>query len=125
MKSTKAETPGGRSPERQAKAPPPRQASQPAESESAIVRQIIHLRYKRKMSQTDLAKRVGTPQPSIARMESRKQLKNLDYLQRIASALDARVEVRLVPLKRGARRHAKPGQGKRVGRGGPGKGWGG
>jgi transcriptional regulator with XRE-family HTH domain len=67
--------------------------------EFEIIKQIIDLRLKRKMSQAELAKKVGTQQPSIARMESRRQLKDLEYLQRIAQALDAKLEVRLVPRK--------------------------
>ncbi len=67
------------------------------EAEFEIIQQIIDLRLKRKMSQADLAKKVGTQQPSIARMESRGRVKDLDYLQRIAQALDAKLEVRLVP----------------------------
>lgn len=81
------------------------------EPEFEIIRQIIDLRIKRKMSQTQLAKKVGTQQPSIARMESRGQIKNLEYLQRVATALDAKLEVRLVPReassKRGGTKRAK------------------
>ncbi len=69
------------------------------EPEFAIIRQIIDLRLKRKMSQAQLARKVGTQQPSIARLESRGQTKDLDYMQRVAKALGARLEVRLVPLK--------------------------
>ncbi len=81
------------------------------EPEFEIIQQIIDLRIKRKMSQTQLAKKVGTQQPSIARMESRGQIKNLEYLQRVATALDAKLEVRLVPReassKRGGTKRAK------------------
>ncbi len=74
------------------------------EPEFEIIKQIIELRIKRKMSQTQLAKKVGTQQPSIARMESRGQIKNLEYLQRVATALDAKLEVRLVPREAGSKR---------------------
>jgi len=67
------------------------------EPEFAVIKQIIDLRIKRKMSQTQLAKRIGTQQPSIARLESQKRIRNLDYLQRVANALDADVQVRIVP----------------------------
>ncbi len=40
---------------------------------------------------------MGAPQPSIARLERRGKTKDLDYLQRVATALDAKLEVRLVP----------------------------
>ncbi len=80
-----------------------RRAYDELEPEFAIIKQIIDLRLKRRMSQTQLAKRIGTQQPSIARLESRGHVRNLDYLQRVANALDARLEVRLVPLKASAR----------------------
>jgi DNA-binding Xre family transcriptional regulator len=67
------------------------------EPEFQIIRQIIELRIKRKMTQTELARRIGTAQPNVARLESQKRIKNLDYLQRIANALDADVQVRIVP----------------------------
>ena len=47
---------------------------------------------------------MSTPQPSIARMESTQAIKNLDFVRRIADALDCTVEVRLVPKKNGAKR---------------------
>lgn len=72
------------------------------EPEFAIIKQIIELRIKRKMTQADLAKKIGTRQPSIARLEARGKTTDLNYLQRVAQALDARVEVRLVPLKASA-----------------------
>ncbi len=84
-----------------------RNAYDELEPEFAIIRQIIDLRIKRKMSQSQLAKRMGTQQPSIARMEARGRVKNLDYLQRVADALDARLEVRLVPRKATARTAGK------------------
>lgn len=87
-----------------------RRAYDELEPEFAIIKQIIDLRLKRKMTQTELARRAGTPQPSIARLESRGQVKNLDYLRRIAKALNARVEVRLVPSKASG----KHGQGRRA-----------
>ena len=82
---------------RQMRDPAFRREYEALEPEFAIIKQIIDLRIKRQMSQAQLAQRIGTQQPSIARLEARGRVKNLDYLQRIANALDARVEVRLVP----------------------------
>jgi DNA-binding XRE family transcriptional regulator len=65
--------------------------------EFEIISQLIALRNKRKLTQAQLAKRVGTKQPSIARLEKQAQAGNLAFLQRVASALGARIEVRLVP----------------------------
>ncbi len=81
-----------------------RQAYEALEPEFDIIRQIIDLRVKRKMSQAQLAAKVGTKQPSIARMERRGKTRDLDYLRRVAEALDARLEVRLVPREPSAPR---------------------
>ena len=72
--------------------------------EFEIVDQIIALRLKRKMSQRDLAAKMGTQQPSIARLERRRVTTDLGFLRRVADALDARVEVRLVPREASGKR---------------------
>lgn len=84
------------------------------EPEYEIITQIIELRLKRKMSQAQLAEKIGTQQPSIARMESRGRVKDLDYLQRIASALDARIQVRLIPREASGARGSGRRSSKRV-----------
>ncbi len=86
----------------QMKNPGFRRAYEELEPEFAIIKQIIELRIKRQMTQAQLAKRIGTRQPSIARLEARGKTTDLNYLQRVAKALDARVEVRLVPLEASA-----------------------
>lgn len=61
--------------------------------------QISRLRIARGLTQAQLAELVGTRQPSIARIESGKSLPSLSFLERVASVLNARVEVRILPLK--------------------------
>lgn len=80
------------------------------EPEFEIIRQIIDLRIKRKMSQAQLARKIGTKQPSIARMERRGKTRDLDYLRRVANALGATLEVRLVPREASERK----GNGRRA-----------
>ena len=58
--------------------------------------QVARLRMLRGLSQAQLAEKVGTRQPSIARLENGSPA-SLSFLNRIAAALDAKVEVRLVP----------------------------
>jgi DNA-binding XRE family transcriptional regulator len=87
------------------------------EPEFQIIRQVIALRNQQKMTQAELAKRVGTKQSSIARMESKGQIANLHLLQRVAEALDARVDVRLVPRKT----TNKKARDRRLGRSAPGR----
>jgi transcriptional regulator with XRE-family HTH domain len=59
--------------------------------------QIARLRILRGLTQQQLAEKVGTKQPSIARLEGGRSTPSLDFLRRVAQALDARVEVRVVP----------------------------
>ena len=68
------------------------------EPEFSIRRQLIDLRLKSGLSQTELAERVGTPRPSISRMEAR-GTKDLDFARRLADALDCTLEVHFVPKK--------------------------
>jgi transcriptional regulator with XRE-family HTH domain len=40
---------------------------------------------------------IGTHQPSIARLENGSSVPSLSFLERIANALDARIELHVVP----------------------------
>ena len=59
--------------------------------------QIARLRILRGLTQTELAERAGTKQPSIARLENGSYLPSISFLNRVANALDAKVEIKLVP----------------------------
>jgi transcriptional regulator with XRE-family HTH domain len=61
--------------------------------------QVARLRILRGLTQAELAQRVGTKQPSIARLESGRDEPTLSLLRRVAEALEARLEVRLVPAE--------------------------
>lgn len=61
--------------------------------------QIARLRIARGLTQTQLAKMVGTKQPSIARLEKGESPPDLAFLKRLANALDARIEVNVVPME--------------------------
>jgi DNA-binding XRE family transcriptional regulator/putative component of toxin-antitoxin plasmid stabilization module len=78
-------------------------ALEEARANDHIARKIYRLRQKAGLTQKQLAKRVGTTSSVISRLE------NADYdghsmamLRRIAAALDKRVEIRFVSLKRSA-----------------------
>ncbi|MCK6527301.1 helix-turn-helix transcriptional regulator [Myxococcota bacterium] len=62
-----------------------------------VARTIRAAREQAGVSQAELAERVGTNQPSIARVESGKVTPKIDFLDRIARALGMHLEVRLVP----------------------------
>jgi transcriptional regulator with XRE-family HTH domain len=59
--------------------------------------QVARMRLLLGISQEELAKRVGTKQPSIARLESGERKPSLVFLERVAVAMGASVEVRLKP----------------------------
>jgi len=59
--------------------------------------QLKRLRLLKKLSQAELAKKVGTRQPSIARLENGTGLKNLAFVRRVAEALGAEVEIQIRP----------------------------
>ncbi len=61
-------------------------------------RSIIEARLRNNMSQADLAREIGTKQPSIARLEDPDyQGGSLAMLQRIAKATHSRLVVKLEP----------------------------
>lgn len=66
-----------------------------------IAQDIFALRTKAGLTQTELAKRVGTTQSVISRLEDADyEGHSLAMLQRIAGALDAQVEIQLVTAPR-------------------------
>ena len=60
-----------------------------------IAYRINHLRRQKKMSQAVLAKKVGTTQSNIARLESGNENITIQTLSRIARALNAELKVAL------------------------------
>lgn len=58
---------------------------------------IAALRIKRGLTQKELAERVGSKQPSISRLETGDQEPSLSFLRRVAAALDARLEIHIIP----------------------------
>jgi ribosome-binding protein aMBF1 (putative translation factor) len=66
-----------------------------------IAKNIYELRTKAGISQTDLAKRIGTTQSVVSRLEDADyEGHSLAMLQRVAAALNKRIEIRWVPLRR-------------------------
>ena len=76
--------------------PAVREAYDALDQEFALVRQLIDLRQKIGLSQRQLAQRAGMQQPVIARLEGGRPA-SLGTLRRVAEALGAQVELRLVP----------------------------
>ena len=64
-------------------------------------RKIYELRTKAKLSQAQLARKVGTTQSVISRLEDADyDGQSLAMLRRIASSLDKRVEIRFLPSRK-------------------------
>lgn len=61
-----------------------------------IAYQILKLRKQKRMSQAELAKKLGTRQSDIARMEAGQQNFTTDTLQRIAGALKRDLKIEFV-----------------------------
>ena len=66
------------------------------EEQFTIAMEVIALRQKHNLTQKELAERVGTSQPAIARLESGNYRNlSLSFLRRIAEALNAVPEVHI------------------------------
>ena len=58
-----------------------------------IAYQVLQLRKKKNISQSQLAKKIGTKQSNVARMESGQQNFSTDTLEKIADALNCRLNI--------------------------------
>ena len=58
-----------------------------------LVSQLIRVRLKKGMSQKELAKKVGTKQSAIARLESGKENISIDSLEKISHAMGAKIKI--------------------------------
>lgn len=67
--------------------------------EFELAKEFVRLRKAHRLTQAELARRAGTSQPAIARLESGTYRNlSLSFLRRVAGALRAVPEVRLRPL---------------------------
>ncbi len=63
------------------------------EPEYEVVRQIIRARIEQNISQEELARRVGTRQSNISRLESGSYNPSLEFLKKIASGLGKELHI--------------------------------
>lgn len=68
------------------------------EPEFQIARQMIEARIKQKITQAELAKRAGTGQAVISRLEGMNAKPSISLLSRIASALKTEIVVKIKPV---------------------------
>jgi len=64
--------------------------------EFAVIEAILRARMNRKITQARLARKMKTKQSAISRLESGTANPSLNFLKRLAEALDSRLEIRLV-----------------------------
>ena len=60
-----------------------------------LIRSMIEKRIEKNISQKELASRMGTKQSALSRFESGKYNPSLAFMQKIAEALDSKLEIRL------------------------------
>ncbi len=76
-------------------------ALEEARADDEVARKILRLRTQAGLSQRELARLIGTTASVICRLEDADYGgHSLPMLRRIAAALDRRVEIRFVPLRR-------------------------
>jgi predicted transcriptional regulator len=61
----------------------------------AVVEQLIKLRNAYNLSQTELAKKIGTTQAVISRIENGTVNVGIDFLAKIAKAFDKKIEINI------------------------------
>lgn len=77
--------------------PEARKAYEDLQPEFAIVQALIDARVKKKISQEELAKRMGTGQAVISRLENANASPSLSLIKRLANALGLKVELKFTP----------------------------
>ena len=58
-----------------------------------FVKRMIEFRQKKGFTQAELAKKAGTQQPAISRFESGSMNSTLDFLYKLADALDVKLKI--------------------------------
>lgn len=76
-------------------------------AEFALASMLIEARTKAKLSQAELAVRMGTSQSTVARLESGAAKPSLSTLERFAKATGTRVRVSLEPAEQTRKRRAR------------------
>ena len=64
--------------------------------EFAVIEMIIRKRIKRGLSQKELARKIGTKQSAVSRLESGTYNPSLSFLQKVSEALGAKLKISLV-----------------------------
>lgn len=70
-----------------------------ADAEFRVAEALIHARMRAKLTQAQLAKRLGTTQSAIARLESGRTSPSVATLRRYASATGSRLVIDITPTR--------------------------
>lgn len=79
------------------KNPENRREYEKVQTEFAPIRAILDARMKKGMTQAKIAKKMGTTQSAIARVESGNANPSIKFMQKLADALDLRLDIRFLP----------------------------
>jgi ribosome-binding protein aMBF1 (putative translation factor) len=79
------------------KQPKYRQAYEALEQEFALASAVIDARRRAGLTQNQLARKMGTTQPVVARLESGRGRPSMRTLERLAEATESRLLIRLEP----------------------------
>ena len=79
-----------------------RKAYAALEDEFALAKAVIAARNRAGLTQTELARKMGTTQPVVARMEGGRIQPSLRTLQRLAQATGSRLAIRFEPCHSGS-----------------------
>lgn len=63
------------------------------EPEFAVIESVIRKRLENRMTQAQLARKIGTTQSAIARLESGSYNPSFSMLRKVADALDAKLKI--------------------------------
>ena len=66
------------------------------ELEYQLISEVIKARIEKNITQKDLATLIGTKQSNISRFENGNANPSIDFLKKVAEALDKKIEIHLV-----------------------------
>src|SRR5438477_1972636 len=82
------------------KQPKYRQAYEALEEEFALASAVLDARRRAGLTQSELARKMGTTQPVVARLESGRGRPSMRTLERLAKATGSRLLIRFEPRER-------------------------
>ena len=88
------------------------------EEEFALFDELLRARHNAGLTQAEVAARMGTKPPAVARLEARGGAKvhspSVSTLRKYAQAVGCRLEIKLVPKRRQASKRGPPETGRRA-----------